>query len=96
MVEANSAWQTFQQNAAQESKLKQEQQTISDAICDRQQQISTLHESSDVVQNIVSELDSSIELHSLQIFRELEPLSVKFADYVQIELSFDSEQKLLE
>ena len=96
MVEANSAWQTFQDNTAEESKLKQEQQIISDAIRDRQQQISTLHECSDVVQNIVSELDSSIKLHSLQIFRELEPLSVNFTDYIQIESSFDSEQKLLE
>ncbi len=96
MVEANSAWQTFKHNAAEESKLKQEQQKISDTIKNRQQQISTLHECSDVVQNIVSELDSSIKLHSLQIFRELEPLSVKFTDYVQTESTFDSEQKLLE
>ncbi|MEM7556021.1 MAG: AAA domain-containing protein [Cyanobacteria bacterium P01_A01_bin.84] len=96
MVEANSAWHTFQEYSAEESKLKQEQQKISDAIRDRQQQISTLHGCSDVVQNIVSELDSSIKLHSLQIFRELEPLSVNFTDYIQIESSFDSQQKLLQ
>lgn len=96
MVEANSAWQTFQRNAAKESKLKQEQQKISDSIRNRQQQITTLHECSNVVHNIVSELDSSIKLHLLQIFRELQPGSGKFANYVQIESSFDSEQKLLE
>ncbi|MBE9044781.1 AAA family ATPase [Pleurocapsales cyanobacterium LEGE 10410] len=96
MVEANSAWQTFQQNAAQESKLNEEQQKISDAIGDRQRQITTLHECSNIVHNLVSELDSAIKLHSLQLFGELQPLSVKFTDYIRTESTFDSQQKLLE
>jgi DNA polymerase III delta prime subunit len=96
MVEANFAWQTFQQNLAKESQLKQEQQKILSAIRNRQQQISTLQECSDVIQNIVSELDSSLKLSYLEIFRELEPLSVKFADYVQTESKVNSQQKLLE
>ncbi|WP_052055971.1 AAA domain-containing protein [Myxosarcina sp. GI1] len=96
MVEANSAWQTFQEYSAKDSELKQEQQEISDAIQNRQQQIATLHECLDIVQNTISELNLSIKLHYLQIFRELEPLSVKFADYIRAESTFVSQQKLLQ
>jgi hypothetical protein len=96
MVEANFAWQTFQQNLAKESELKQEQQQISNTIQNHQQQITSLQECSDVVQNIISELNLSIKPHSLQVFGESQSLSVRFADYVQTESKVDSQQKLLQ
>jgi hypothetical protein len=96
MVEANFAWQTCQQNLAKESELKQEQQQISNTIQNQQQQITTLQECSDVVKNIISELNLSIKPYSLQVFGESQSLSVRFADYVQTESKVNSQQKLLE
>ena len=85
MAEAESSHQIFQHHSAKLTELEK-----------NKQEILNFQKCLDFVENKVANLDSSVKIRSLEIFRELQTVSVIFADYVEAESIFYPTKKILQ